>query len=83
MKKEELIRELRDLTNKLSDLQASFQFLKDEVEEAKDAIEPYEGKDGLTEKQTYNYEWLGNLWSELDSLDENIDDAISALDDYE
>ena len=83
MTRHEIIKELRRLTDKLSDLQSSFQFLKDEVEEAKDAIEPYEGMDSLTQKQTANYEWLGNLWSELDSLDENLDDAISALDDYE
>ena len=83
MTRHEIIKELRRLTDQLSELHWSFISLKDEVEEAKDAIEPYEGMDSLTQKQTDNCEWLGNLWSELDSLDENLDDAISALDDYE
>lgn len=50
--------------------------LQQDVEETKDEIEPYEGKDDLTDQQQERYDWL-------DELASTIDDAYSNLSDYE
>lgn len=46
--------------------------LNDEVMETIDEIEPYEGKDDLTEQQEERLEWFENLQSELDNALDNL-----------
>ena len=50
--------------------------LQQDVEETRDEIEPYEGKDDLTDQQQERYDWL-------DELASTIDDACSNLSDYQ
>lgn len=50
--------------------------LQQDVEETRDEIEPYEGKDDLTDQQQERYDWL-------DELASTIDDAYSNLYDYQ
>lgn len=45
-----------------------------DIEEERDSIEPYEGKDELTEQQEERYEWLDNLASDLNSLKDDLED---------
>ena len=50
------------------------QDLYDEVEEARDGIEPYEGKEDLTDQQEERYEWLDELASQLEDACDNLEE---------
>ena len=50
------------------------QDLYDEVEEARDSIEPYEGKEDLTDQQEERYEWLDELASQLEDACDNLEE---------
>ena len=63
------------IKKKLETILNYIQDLYDEVEEARDSIEPYEGKEDLTDQQEERYEWL----SELDS---QLEDACNNLGEY-
>lgn len=55
--------------------------LKDEVENESYDIEPYEGKDDLTESQYERQEWLDDCSSQIDDQLSILDDVISCLED--
>ena len=55
--------------------------LKDEVESESYDIEPYEGKDDLTESQCERQEWLDDCSSQIDDQLSTLDDVISCLED--
>lgn len=65
--------------------------LKNEVEETRDSIEAYEGKDDLTEQQQERYDWFDDLCSDLfddlcsnlEELADNLDTIQSDLNDFE
>ena len=44
-----------------------------DVENERDNIEPYEGKDDLTDKQQERYDWLDNLLDDLNSLKDDLE----------
>ena len=55
--------------------------LKDEVESESYDIEPYEGKDDLTDSQQERQEWLDDCSSQIDDQLSTLDDVISCLED--
>lgn len=55
--------------------------LKDEVESESYDIEPYEGKDDLTDSQYERQEWLDDCSSQIDDQLSTLDDVISCLED--
>ena len=54
-----------------------------ECEETRDEIEPYEGKDDLTEDQQERYEWFDELISDLESLKSDLEDYEGNLGDQQ
>ena len=48
--------------------------LKDEIETTVDEIEPYEGKDDLTEQQEERKEWLEGCQYELETALDNLEE---------
>lgn len=55
--------------------------LASEAEETADDIEPYEGKDDLTEAQEERQEWFGDLASILYDAYESLADAQNNLEE--
>lgn len=68
MTKTQIKKRLETILNYIQDLH-------EDVEEARDSIEPYEGKEDLTDQQEERYEWLDELASQLE-------DAYSSLEEY-
>lgn len=54
-----------------------------ECEETKDEIEPYEGKDDLTEEQEERYSWFDELITDLESLKSDLEDYEGYLGDHQ
>ena len=54
--------------------------LKDEIESESYDIEPYEGKDDLTDAQYERQEWLEDSASQIDDQLSTLEDVISCLD---
>lgn len=79
MTKKEAVKELTKLTERLRETLMELEFLKFDVEETKDSIEPYEGRNELTPQQEEREEWFDNLYDTLDSAIENIEDEVSNL----
>ena len=52
------------------------QNLQDDVEDARDSIEPYEDKDDLTNRQQEKYEWLDELASQLEDAYNNLEEYV-------
>lgn len=50
--------------------------LRMEVEETIDSIEPYEGKDDLTEAQEERLEWFEEVQELLENMEYDLDDKI-------
>ena len=63
---------VKDRLEKIMDLLLD---LQEEVESTRDDIEPYEGKDDLTDAQQERYDWL-------DEVADAIDSARGELEDY-
>lgn len=51
----------REIKKELENIADEVKALADEVEAERDLIEPYEGKDDLTEQQEERYDWLDDL----------------------
>lgn len=54
-----------------------------ECEETRDEIEPYEGKEDLTEQQQERYDWFDELISDLESLKSDLEDYEGYLGDHQ
>lgn len=54
-----------------------------ECEDTRDEIEPYEGKDDLTEQQQERYDWFDELISDLESLKSDLEDYEGYLGDHQ
>ena len=63
------------IKKKLGTILKYIRSLHGEVEDIRDSIEPYEGKEDLTDQQEERYEWLDELISQLE-------DAYSSLEEY-
>lgn len=50
--------------------------LQNEVEETRDNIEPYDGKDDLTEKQQERCDWLDEVVDSLDSAKSELEQYV-------
>lgn len=72
---------LKPLLEKLGDLRAELDDLKCEVKETAEGIEPYEGKDELTDAQTERQEWMEDVASELEDLIQQMNEAEWNLED--
>lgn len=72
---------LDKINDKLLELKEELETLNIEIEEEKDNIEPYEGKDDLTPSQEQRQETLEEVWTTLDSAKDNLENALSDMDE--
>lgn len=73
-------KKVMELIEKFQSLQSEFQELQEELNSAADEIEPYEGREELTQAQEDRIEWLNGL---ADSLSEIADlDIEYSVSDY-
>lgn len=81
MRKDEAKKRASKLLAKLQDLQAEFEELKYDLEGAAEEVEPYEGRDELTQAQEERVEWFEDVASALDDI---VDlDLAGNLADYD
>ncbi len=81
MTKTQLRSKLRKLLDTLGDIKAELYDLRDEVEETRDSIEPYEGYNDLTPEQEERQEWLEECQYAIENLVECL--QSSEIDELE
>ena len=74
---------LGQLNTILTDCIEAINGFKDDVEETRDNIEPYENKDDLTEQQQERYDWFDDLYNDLDELADALDTMQGDLNEFE
>lgn len=71
---------LQKITEQLEELLNQIEDLKTDCEDEAENIEPYDGKDELTEAQEERQEWLTDTAYTLDTQYDSLADIISELD---
>lgn len=78
MTKNEIKRMLRDVQEKASRLQGELEELQETLRDEADSMEPYEGKDDLTEAQEQKQDWLNSWADSLEGLTGSLEDLSCA-----
>lgn len=73
MTKTQVKSRIKKLLDKLGDIKAEMYDLRDEVEETRDNIEPYEGYNDLTSEQEERQEWFSDMYDYLDSAVDELE----------
>lgn len=76
MTKSQMVAKLKKFDEKLTSLWEEVEQLQEEAEEARDGIEPYEGKMDLTDAQQERQDWFDGIAYALSNL-------VEAIEDYE
>lgn len=63
----------RQIKKRFKEILEELEQLKSDVEEARDSIEPYDYKDDLTEAQQERYDWLDNVYNDLDNAIDSLE----------
>ena len=66
---------LNDLFERISTIRMELEELQSDVEMERDDIEPYEGKDDLTEQQEERQEWLDNTAYTIGEMVDSLNEA--------
>lgn len=66
---------LKDLFERISTIRMELEELQSDVEMERDDIEPYEGKDDLTEAQEERQEWLDNTAHTIEEMVNSLQEA--------
>ena len=66
---------VKNLIEQISTIRMELEELQSDVEMERDDIEPYEGKDDLTEAQEERQEWLDNAASQIEEMVMNLQEA--------
>ena len=70
---------IRRILETIANLKDEVEDLKGEAEETSESIEPYDGKDDLTEAQYERQEWFEELTSTLEDLFDNLEASQEEL----
>lgn len=63
----------RQVKKRFKEILEALEQLKNDVEEARDSIEPYDYKDDLTDAQQERYDWLDNVYNDLDNAIDSLE----------
>lgn len=66
---------VKNLVEQISNIRLELEELQSDVEMERDDIEPYEGKDDLTEAQEERQEWLDNAASQIEEMVMSLQEA--------
>lgn len=66
---------VKNLVEQISTIRMELEELQSDVEMERDDIEPYEGKDDLTEAQEERQEWLDNAASQIEEMVMNLQEV--------
>jgi len=72
---------VKKLVEILEDVRCELEMLQSDTQEECDNIEPYEGKDELTEQQEERADYLQETADNLETQADNLADIISELED--
>lgn len=72
---------LKKLVEILEDVRYELEMLQSDTQEEADNIEPYEGKDELTEQQEERADYLQETADNLETQADNLADIISELEE--
>lgn len=81
MTKTQVKNQLKKLIERLEDLRGDLEMLGDDAQETAYDIEPYDGKDELTEQQEERQDWMNETADAISEQVSNLEDVISNLDD--
>lgn len=79
MTKTQMKSALIKMLEKLGEARDEVEELRSEAEETRDSIEPYDGKDELTEAQEQRQEWFDDLEYILSDLVSDIEESANEL----
>lgn len=71
---------LREILASVGDLRDLIEELQSDVQDVVDEIEPYEGKDELTEAQAERQEWFEEVGNVLEEADDKLSELEWELD---
>lgn len=80
-KLEELYEKYDDLNSELEDIKSELEDLQCETDDEANSIEPYDGKDDLTQAQEDRLEWLAEFASIMEDTIGNMDNFIENVED--
>lgn len=75
LNKTQIKAKVKNLVEQISTIRMELEDLQSDVEMERDDIEPYEGKDDLTEAQEERQEWLDNAASQIEEMVMSLQEA--------
>lgn len=81
MTKAQIKKQASQLLDKLTELKCELEDFQGLVQDESDNMEPYEGKNDLTEKQQERQEWLEDFASIIDDAANSLQEAEDTIQD--
>lgn len=79
----QLRKRIRELIEQAENLKSDLEEIQSEAEDERDSIEPYDGKDELTEQQEERQGWFECACDQIDYALDNIDEFINNLEEID